>query len=121
MADPKPPQNDKGKKARSFGPYALFLFVLVAIMILYGGRDVWQGKVELSLRGHGHEEIDSDAERVLSVLTRGVLPEISDRAIPEQIRQQFGLSKKAFKRAVGRLLKEGTVQLDREGFIRRSV
>jgi cell division protease FtsH len=49
MADPKPPQNDKGKKARSFGPYALFLFVLVAIMILYGGRDLLQGKVELSL------------------------------------------------------------------------
>lgn len=79
------------------------------------------GKLELSLRGHGHEEIDSDAERVLSVLTRGALPEISDRSSPEQIRQQFGLSKKAFKRAVGRLLKEGAVQLDRQGFIRRSV
>ena len=33
MADPKPPQNDKGKKARSFGPYALFLFVLLAAMM----------------------------------------------------------------------------------------
>ncbi len=49
MADPKPPQNDKGKKARSFGPYALFLFVLAAIMIAYGGRDAWTHRVELSL------------------------------------------------------------------------
>ena len=49
MAETKPPQNDKGKKARSFGPYALFLFVLAAIMIAYGGRDAWQHRVELSL------------------------------------------------------------------------
>ena len=49
MADPKNPQNDKGKKARSFGPYALFLFVLIAIMIMYGGRDALLRKVELTL------------------------------------------------------------------------
>jgi len=49
MADSKPPQNDKGKKARSFGPYALFLFVLAAIMIAYGGKDAWQQRSELSL------------------------------------------------------------------------
>ena len=48
MADPKPPQNDKGKKARSFGPYALFLFVLIAIMIMYGGNK-WDRKTELSI------------------------------------------------------------------------
>jgi predicted RNA-binding protein (virulence factor B family) len=29
----------------------------------------------------------------------------------------FGLSKKAFKRAVGRLLKEGAVTLDEQGYI----
>ncbi|MET0283288.1 MAG: GntR family transcriptional regulator, partial [Polyangiales bacterium] len=34
---------------------------------------------------------------------------------PEQLRRVFGLSKKAFKRAIGRLLKEGAVRLDERG------
>jgi predicted RNA-binding protein (virulence factor B family) len=33
------------------------------------------------------------------------------------VRDLFGLSKKAFKRAVGRLLKDRAVTLDREGFV----
>ncbi len=40
---------------------------------------------------------------------------VSDRTSPDEIRFRFGLSKKAFKRAVGRLLEEGTVTLDDEG------
>jgi len=76
------------------------------------------GKVELSLRGRVHEEIDSDAEQVLEALASGRLPPIGDHASPEQIRRLFGLSKKAFKRAVGRLLREGSVALDRDGTLR---
>ena len=38
----------------------------------------------------------------------GVLP-FDDKASPEVIRREFGLSKNAFKRAVGRLLKENKV------------
>jgi hypothetical protein len=43
---------------------------------------------------------------------------VGDGSSPEQIRALFGLSKKAFKRAVGRLFKEGAVTLDRDGFVR---
>ena len=38
MSESKTPQNDKGRKARSFGSYALFLFVLIAIFLLIGGQ-----------------------------------------------------------------------------------
>ena len=38
MAEPKTPPNDKSKKTRSFGSFALFLFVLVAIFLVYGGQ-----------------------------------------------------------------------------------
>jgi predicted RNA-binding protein (virulence factor B family) len=72
------------------------------------------GKLELSLRGHVHEQLEEDAERVLAILARGA-PEVSDQSSPEQIRRLFGLSKKAFKRAVGRLLKQGAVRLDERG------
>ncbi len=73
------------------------------------------GKLELSLRGRAHEELEDDANEVLAALVRPGAPAISERASPEQIRAQFGLSKKAFKRAVGRLLKEGSVRVDADG------
>jgi predicted RNA-binding protein (virulence factor B family) len=75
------------------------------------------GKVELSLRGHAHEELESDSEHVLHVLTRPNAPRVSDRSSPEQVRALFGLSKKAFKRAIGRLLKQGSVVLDEQGYV----
>jgi predicted RNA-binding protein (virulence factor B family) len=75
------------------------------------------GKLELSLRGLVHEELAHDAEAVLARLLSERPPRVSDRSSPELIRDQFNLSKKAFKRAVGRLLKEGSVELDREGFV----
>src|SRR5205823_3158552 len=63
-------------------------------------------KIELTLRGHAHEELDADAERIFAVLARADAPKVGDRSSPEQIRALFGLSKKAFKRAAGRLLKQ---------------
>ena len=41
----------------------------------------------------------------------GVLP-FDDKADPERIRDEFGLSKNAFKRAVGRLLKEKRIRIE---------
>jgi predicted RNA-binding protein (virulence factor B family) len=76
------------------------------------------GKFELSLRAPAHEELANDARRILAVLSAEGAPRVGDGSSPEQIRALFGLSKKAFKRAVGRLFKEGAVTLDRDGFVR---
>lgn len=78
------------------------------------------GKIELSLRGHAHEEVEKDAQRILETLARANAPKVGDRSSPEEIRALFGLSKKAFKRAVGRLLKERAVVIGSEGFLVRS-
>ncbi len=75
------------------------------------------GKIELSLRGHAHEELATDAALVLEVLARPATPKVGDRSDPEEIRALFGLSKKAFKRAAGRLLKLGQAHLDADGFL----
>ena len=40
---------------------------------------------------------------------------VGDHSSPELLREVFGLSKKAFKRAAGRLLKQGLVELDAQG------
>ena len=76
------------------------------------------GKLELSLRGFAHEELADDAERVLQVLRRPQPPRVGDKSEPDEVREQFGLSKKAFKRAVGRLLKEQLVEIDAQGHVR---
>lgn len=77
------------------------------------------GKIELSLRGHAHEEIDGDVEKILAHLERPGAPRIGDRSSPDEIRRLLGLSKKAFKRAAGRLLKQGQARIDSDGFFRR--
>lgn len=65
------------------------------------------GKLNLSIREKGKVQISIDAERVLSVIESfdGVLP-FTDKANPEVIRREMGMSKNEFKKAVGHLLKE---------------
>lgn len=75
------------------------------------------GKIELSLRARAHEELANDARRILAALAMPTVQRVGDRSSPAEIRALFGLSKKAFKRAVGRLLKEGAVTTDRNGFV----
>jgi predicted RNA-binding protein (virulence factor B family) len=75
------------------------------------------GKIELSLRGHAHEELADDAARILALLVRPGTPRLGDKSDPEEIRSIFGMSKKAFKRAAGRLLKDGTATIDADGFL----
>ncbi len=73
------------------------------------------GKVELSLRAHAHEELEGDAQTVLRIVSKPGAPLVGDHSSPEQLREVFGLSKKAFKRAAGRLLKQQLVELDAQG------
>ena len=75
------------------------------------------GKLVLSLRQHAHHELAADAEHVLAVLGRPDVPRVGDRSDPDELRALFGLSKKAFKRAVGRLLKDRAVALGDQGFV----
>lgn len=70
------------------------------------------GKLNLSLRDKGYLQISADAEAVMGVIEEfdGVLP-FTDKASPEVIKREFSLSKNAFKRAVGHLLKEGRIEI----------
>lgn len=73
------------------------------------------GKLVLSLRQHAHKEVEADAAAILAVLSRTGAPRVSDRSSPETIRELFGLSKKAFKRAIGRLLRARSVEVNDRG------
>jgi len=80
-------------------------------------RILRDGKIELSLRGLVHEQLEADAQHVLTTLSRPAAPKLGDDTHPDRIRAELGLSKKAFKRAVGRLLKERLVRLDDSGHV----
>jgi predicted RNA-binding protein (virulence factor B family) len=70
------------------------------------------GKIELSLRAHAHEELEGDARAILAAIAAPGAPPLRDGASPEEVRRRFGLSRKAFKRAVGRLLKHGAIRIE---------
>ncbi len=97
---------------------------LIAVKELYGdvrlGTDVEarvirvreDGRLDLGIREKAYLQIDTDAEKILKLLDayEGALP-FNDKAAPEVIRHETGMSKNEFKRAVGRLLKQGKVQI----------
>lgn len=77
------------------------------------------GKLTLSVREKAYLQMDKDAEKILSILDsyEGVLP-FNDRVSPQIIKRETDMSKNEFKRAVGRLLKEGKIEIG-EKVIRR--
>lgn len=70
------------------------------------------GKLDLSAREKIPQQMEADAETIMKVIDEfeGVLP-FNDKVSPEIINREFGLSKSAFKRAVGRLLKQGLIEI----------
>ena len=78
------------------------------------------GKLTVSAREKSYLQMDTDAEQIFRELEQagGEFP-FDDKASPEQIREKFGISKAAFKRAVGHLLKEGKIVL-LDGCIRKA-
>lgn len=70
------------------------------------------GKLNLSANKKAYLQMDEDSEKVLKVIEEydGILP-YNDKASPEVISRDFGLSKNAFKRAVGHLYKEGKIDI----------
>lgn len=73
-------------------------------------------KLNLSLRDKSYVAIDKDAYMIYRKLlsSRGFLP-YNDKTDAELIKAQFNLSKNAFKRAIGRLLKEGKIEITTDG------
>lgn len=74
------------------------------------------GKLECSLRQEAHNEIEGDARKILDRLkANGGKLFINDSSAPEKIKDELNMSKAAFKRAVGRLLKEGCIKITDKG------
>lgn len=76
------------------------------------------GKLDLSPRNKAYLQMDTDSQLVMETIKSydGILP-FTDKASPDVIDRELGLSKNAFKRAVGRLLKQDKIEI-KNGTIR---
>jgi len=74
------------------------------------------GKIDVMLEKPGYGRIDPLAQQVLKYLeTRNGFCPLGDKSDPDAIRETFGVSKKAFKMAVGQLMKSGRIEQDDRG------
>lgn len=69
------------------------------------------GRINVAMRPIKEKAIGVDAEKILSLLQArdGKMP-YSDASSPEVIKDKFNISKAAFKRAIGHLIKDGIVE-----------
>ena len=74
------------------------------------------GRLELALRSPAYLQINDDADAIMEELKKndGRLP-INDKSEPELIKERLEMSKAAFKRACGHLLKEGLIRITDSG------
>lgn len=74
------------------------------------------GKLDLSIREKSYVQLDSDAELIYAKLqeANGFLP-FHDKSDADVIKAEFNLSKNAFKRGIGRLMKEGRITISDTG------
>jgi uncharacterized protein len=74
------------------------------------------GKIDLSINPAGYGRVAPLKEQIVEALMkRGGQLALSDSSTPEEIRDVFGVSKKAFKQAIGALYRERLITLESAG------
>ncbi len=95
------------------------LFRKVAIgdrLEAYVRRITEDNRIDVSLQQAGYAQVKDSAAVLMQLLqdNNGMLP-INDDSTPEEITRLTQMSKKTFKRSVGTLLKNGSVEMSDEG------
>lgn len=71
------------------------------------------GKIDLSLEKQGYQRIDPVADAILAKLKEsGGVVHLSDKSDPDSIKEELGISKKAFKQAIGALYKKKLIAIN---------
>ncbi|MBK1791558.1 CvfB family protein [Persicirhabdus sediminis] len=81
-------------------------------VIAYVKEVKFPDKIDLTMFRPGYDKIDGISEFILIALNEaGGHLDVSDKSSPDEIQNQFGVSKKAFKMAVGKLYRERKIKL----------
>ena len=74
------------------------------------------GKIDVSFQPKKGELVFLTADKILAHLKNaGGKSSFNDKSSPEEIRNEFQVSKKVFKQAIGKLYKKGKIKLTDEG------
>lgn len=73
-------------------------------------------KIDVTLRPIGYKKVEPNAEHILQRLKHsdGYL-DLHDKSDPEEIHNRLEMSKKTFKKAIGRLYKENIIRIEDDG------
>ncbi len=74
------------------------------------------GKIDVVIQPEGYKSIEPNAEFILDELKAagGFLP-LHDKSSPDEIKNQLGLSKKLFKKAIGALYRDKMISIQEDG------
>ncbi|GAA5520803.1 S1-like domain-containing RNA-binding protein [Aliifodinibius salicampi] len=77
-------------------------------------------KIDVTLRPIGYKKVEGAADRILNKLkdSEGFL-NLHDKSDPDKIRERLSMSKKTFKKAIGRLYKEDIIRIEENGIYLR--
>lgn len=82
----------------------------------YIKRILDEGKLDVMLEKPGYAKVDELSQQILDDLeSRGGESFLGDKSKPEDIYQQFGISKKSYKMAIGTLKKLGRIEITATG------
>ena len=74
------------------------------------------GKIDIALQQNGRQHTEDFAEKLLHYLQyRGGRCRLGDKSSAEEIKEQFGVSKKTYKRAIGDLYKRRLITISEDG------
>ncbi len=73
-------------------------------------------KIDISLEEISYKNIEPNAQKILTLLQKnnGFL-KLNDKSHPEDVKDILGISKKAFKKALGALYKKRLITIDKKG------
>jgi predicted RNA-binding protein (virulence factor B family) len=73
-------------------------------------------KLDIALGQVGYRNIEPNAEQIIQTLedNSGFIP-LNDKSNPEQIKAEFQMSKKSFKKAIGTLYKQRLISIESDG------
>jgi len=74
------------------------------------------GKIDVKLQKSGHEQVTDFAQVLLKYLqTQGGRCRLGDKSDAEEIKEQFGVSKRTYKQAVGDLYRQRLIKITENG------
>ncbi|MGH1462964.1 MAG: CvfB family protein [Neptuniibacter sp.] len=117
-------RTDLGQKAIVNGEHWGMLFRSDLLKTVYPGQRMLgyikevraDGKINLSMQKPGYAKVVDTTDAIMALLEdQDGFITVNDKSTPEQIFKTFGISKKAFKMAVGALLKQGKITIEPGG------